>query len=120
MPPVARVDHAQISAANTNRDGTGTLATIATASANNSLFVSSVKVIATGNTSAGMIRLFIYDGTNTRLLDEAVVAAVTVGADVACWKTTFSTLLYLKPGWSLKASTHIGETFNAHATVTEA
>src|ERR1700743_191257 len=64
--------YAVISTANSNRDGTGTLGTVLTAGANGTL-IPSVVVKAQGNTTAGAIRLFIFDGTNTRLFTEISV-----------------------------------------------
>ncbi|NBX74718.1 MAG: hypothetical protein EBQ89_10555, partial [Alphaproteobacteria bacterium] len=57
--------NAQISTANTNRDGTGTLGTVVTAGASGSR-IEEIVIEATGTTTAGMIRLFLNDGTNTR------------------------------------------------------
>jgi hypothetical protein len=37
-----------------------------------------VRVQATVTTTAGMVRLYYYDGTNTRLFDEIPVSAITV------------------------------------------
>lgn len=64
-----KIGHARISTANSNRDGTGTVATLFTAGANGSR-VDSVSIKATGSTSQGMIRIFVHDGTNYRLMAE--------------------------------------------------
>lgn len=106
------LEHGQVSTANTNRDGTGTIATILTAGANGTK-IEEVTVIATGATTAGMVRLYLHDGTNARLFDEFGVPAVTPSASVACWRQTRTyTNLVLPTGWSLRASTHNAETFN--------
>lgn len=102
----------QVSSANTNRDGTGTIATILTAGSNGTK-VTEVVAVATGTTTAGMIRLYMHDGTNTRLFDEFAVAAVTPSASVPVWRgAKVYANLNLPSGWSLRASTHNAETFN--------
>ena len=73
---------AQVSTANANRDGTGTLGTVATGGSNGTL-IQLVRYQAAVTTTAGMIRLFIDDGSNTRLLHEMPVSAVTASGTVA-------------------------------------
>lgn len=103
---------AQVTAANTARDGTGTIVTVFTAGTSGSR-VDDIVITATGNTTAGMIRLFLHDGTNARLWMEIPVSAVTVSATVAGWTTSLlNQALILPNGWSLRASTHNAETFN--------
>jgi hypothetical protein len=107
---------AQVSAANTNRDGSGTLVTVFTAGASGSR-IDDIEIVATGTTSAGMVRLFIHDGTNARLFMEIPVAAITPSATVSVWRASLRGLaLLLKSGWSLRASTHNAETFNVIVT----
>jgi len=107
---------AQISTANTGRDGSGTIADVLTGSENGTR-VDDITVVATGNTTAGVVRLYIYDGTNTRLWREILVTAVTVSTSVAVWSSTLSNLaLILRSGWKLRASTHNAETFNVIVT----
>lgn len=104
--------HGQVSTANSNRDGTGTIATILTAGSNGTK-IEEVTVIATGTTTAGMVRLYLHDGTNARLFDEFAISAVTPSGTVAAWRQTRTYAnLVLPSGWSLRASTHNGETFN--------
>lgn len=106
------LEHGQVSTANTNRDGTGTIATILTAGSNGTK-IEEITVQATATTTAGMVRLYLHDGTNARLFDEFGVPAVTPSASVACWRQTRTyTNLVLPTGWSLRASTHNAETFN--------
>lgn len=103
---------AQISTANTNRDGTGTIGTVLTAGSNGTK-ITEVVATATGTTTAGMIRLYLHDGTNTRLFDEFAVAAVTPSASVPVWRgAKVYANLNIPSGWSLRASTHNAETFN--------
>ena len=112
-----------ISTANTNRDGTGTLGTIFTAGASGSR-IDSIVIQASVTTTAGMIRLFIYDGTTARLYDEVPVFAVTPAASVPAFGAALGNNaplssskypLMLPTGYSLRASTHNAENFNVHA-----
>ena len=111
-----RLGIGQVSVANTNLDGTGTLADIFSAGSAGSL-ISRVEVRAAGNTTNGMIRLFVYDGTNTRLWQEITITGTTPSAttQAASGNVTPSPSLPLKNGWTLKASTHNAETFNVFA-----
>lgn len=102
----------QVTTANTNRDGTGTIATIFTAGSSGSR-VDDIVIQATGTTTAGMVRLFLHDGTNARLWAEVPVSAVTPSATVAAFATALvNQALVLPSGWSLRASTNNAETFN--------
>lgn len=100
--------------ANTNRDGSGTLATLITAGASGSM-VNGVVVKGTGTTTAGMIRVFHYDGSNNRLVGEVIVTAITVGAAVEAWKGVWAPEfpMFIPSGGLLKLSTHNAETFHA-------
>lgn len=102
----------QVSTANTNRDGTGTIATIFTAGASGSR-IDDIYIAATGTVTAGVVRLFINDGTNTRLWQEILVTATTPSTTVQVWSATLlNSALILPSGYSLRASTNNAETFN--------
>lgn len=70
--------------ANTNRDGTGTITDVVVPGADTQALVAAIKVVASGATTAGMIRIFGHDGTGYRLLHELSVAAVTPSGTVKC------------------------------------
>lgn len=107
---------AQISTANTNRNGTGTIGTVMTG-ATNGTRIDDIYIVATGTTTAGVVRLFISDGTNVRLWQEILVSAVTPSTTVAVWSyTLLNQALILESGWSLQASTNNAETFNVIVT----
>jgi hypothetical protein len=117
---VPKVAFGQVSTANTARDGTGTLVTIVTGAASGTR-ISSVRVTAAGTTTAGVVRLFLNDGTNTRLLAEILVPAITPSTTVAVfmWTGIFSAenaIILPNASWTLRASTHNAETFNVFAT----
>lgn len=108
----------QVSVANTNRDGTGTITTIFSAGANGSR-IDAIDLKAVGTTTAGMIRLFIHDGADARLLTEVPVTAITPSATLPSWEAQLNTNsmsqvlpIILPTNYSLRASTEKAETFN--------
>lgn len=118
-----RVAIGALSTANTNRDGTGTLVTVMTAGASGSR-IDGIVIQATATTTAGMIRLYIHDGTNARLYDEVPVFAVTPAASVPAWSVALGNNaplstgrypLMLPTGYSLRAAPQNAEAFVIHA-----
>lgn len=112
---------AQVSVANTARDGTGTIATIFSAGVNGSR-IDAIDLKAVSTTTAGMIRLFIHDGVNARLLTEVPVMAITPSSTLPSWEAQLNTNtmtqvlpLILPTGYSLRAATNNAETFNVIA-----
>ena len=86
---------------NTNRDGTGTLVTVATGTTEGTrvdriTFTQNVGSIC----SNGMIRLFIYNGSTTVLFAELPVVATTPSGTVAGWTGTM--VFDSNPGLSQK------------------
>jgi hypothetical protein len=110
---IPRVGLGQVSTANTNRDGTGTIATILTGGSSGTK-ITEIVVEATGTTTAGMVRIYLNDGTNTRLFDEFLVIAVTAGASTVVYRGSrvYENLTLPNNSWSIRASTHNAETFN--------
>jgi hypothetical protein len=106
----------QATAANTARDGTGTIATVLTAGTSGTR-IDDLTITATGTTTAGVVRLFIHDGATTRLWREVLVSAITPSTTVSPFTATLSNLgLVLQTGFSLRASTNNAETFNICVT----
>lgn len=110
---------AQATAANTNRDGTGTIATVLTAGSNGTR-LERVRIQAAGTTTAGVIRLFIHDGSSARLFSEILVTAATPSTTVQAWSADIDLsyngqAMLLPNGFSLRVSTHNAETFNVIA-----
>jgi hypothetical protein len=109
---VPRVSGVTISTANTNRDGTGTLGTVITAGASGTR-IDRIRAQAIVTTTAGRVRLFLYDGSAYYALEELPIAAATVSATVsgAAADVTFGDLrpLTLPSGWSIAAGTHNAE-----------
>jgi hypothetical protein len=106
-----RTERATISVANTNRDGTGTIVNLFTAGAGGSR-VERITICATGTTTAGMIRFFLYDGTNFDLWREVSVTAITPSGTVIAYYFQISNLAFiLSSGKSLRVATNNAETF---------
>lgn len=104
-----------LSAANANRDGTGTVVTVFTAGSSGSK-IEEVRITPAATTTAGMVRLYLHDGTTYTLLGEHAIAAATLSASVA--STTTSIVydnLILPNGWSLRASTEKAEAIKVMA-----
>ena len=118
---IPRAAAAVLSAANTNRDGTGTIVTILAGGTSGSR-VDDIRISATGTTTAGMIRFYLSldGGTTNRLLFEVPVTAVTPSATVQSFQTLLTNLGITLPDANaqLRASTHNAESF--HVAVTRA
>ena len=112
-----KVGKGLVSVANAGRDGTGTLVTLFSAGTIGSR-IDKVVIAAITTTTAGMVRLYISDGTNHTLLVEVPVAAVTVSATVPGFTAVVSTVqfpLSIPAGYSLRVSTNNAESFIATA-----
>ena len=109
---------AVINTANANRDGTGALVDIVTGGSNGTR-IDDISILANGNTTNGMIRLYLSDGTNSGLWKEINVFANTPSGTNPVWSHYLTDLaIVLKNGWKLRASTVNAETF--YITVTRA
>jgi hypothetical protein len=104
-----------ISTANSNLDGSGTLSSAIITGASNGTLIKTVTIKSIQNTTHGMVRLFIYDGSNTKLAAEIEIPAVTKSATDSAFEITIPVDFALKSGWSLKASTQNAESFNVIA-----
>jgi hypothetical protein len=112
LTPIVAV--VQISTANTNRDGTGTMGTLLTG-ATDGTRIEAIKIKATGTTTAGMVRIFYYDGTNVRLLGEVPIAAVTPSATLPAYEATIPFKMVVPSAKEIRVSTEKAETFNVFA-----
>lgn len=116
VPLVAKCN---VVTANTARDGSGTIATLVTATTDGTK-VAKIWYKAEVTTTAGMVRLFISDvnGENPDMFDEMPVAAVTVAANT---KSAEGYILYsdlnLRAGQVISASTHNAESINVFAEI---
>ena len=107
----------QVTTANTNRNGTGTIATIFTGGSSGSR-IDDITISATGTTTAGVVRLFLNDGTTSYLWQEILVTAITPSTTVQVFSFTLlnQALILASSSWSLRASTNNSETFNILVT----
>lgn len=107
-----------ISTANTNRDGTGTLGTVITGSTNGTR-ISQIVIKALGATTAGIVRLFIDNGVSVHLWKEISISAIspsdTVIAFSASVDLTGEYALILPNSYILKAGTEKAESFAVFA-----
>lgn len=105
----------QVSAANTNRDGTGTIVSLITGGTDGTR-IHRITVTAAVTTTAGMVRFYIDNGVNVRLWREVAVTAITVSATVKAFTETINLpdeyALVLPSGYELQASTHNAEAIN--------
>ena len=113
----ARTAVGQVTTANTNRNGTGTIATIFTGGTNGSR-IDDISIVATGTTTAGVVRLFLNDGTTSYLWQEILVTAITPSTTVQVFSFALlnQALILASSSWSLRASTNNSETFNILVT----
>jgi len=116
---VVRNAYGQVTATNTNRDGTGTTVLLFTPGSNGSR-VERIVVTATGTTTAGMVRFYLStdSGTTKRLWKEIAITAIVPSASVSAFTSSINTalasmpLLMLPSGTTVYVSTHNTETFN--------
>jgi hypothetical protein len=112
-----RIGMAELSVANTNRDGvTGTYVDVITG-ASTGTRIAEIVIQASVTTTAGMVRLFVTDGVTTRMFDEVSVVAATVSATVkgARLSTTYNNLILPNQNWKIIASTHNAHSINVFA-----
>lgn len=100
-----------VATANTNRDGTGTIATIFTAGSSGSK-VNEIRLKASGQTAAGIVVIYVHDGTNFRILTEITVTAITPNTTTVSYESTpirFADL-DLPTGYTIRASITVAPT----------
>jgi len=111
-----RVAAVNIATANANRDGTGTVATLITGAATGTR-IAEIVVQARVTTTAGMVRIFLHDGSTFFFFDEVSVAAATVSASVKGTRvaTLYTNLVLPSASWSVRVSTHNAESIDVTA-----
>lgn len=111
-----RLASVNVATANTNRDGTGTVATLITG-ASTGTRIAEIVCQARVTTTAGMVRIFLYDGTTYRFFDEVSIAAATVSASVKGTRvsTTYQNLILPNASWSIVVATHNAESIDVTA-----
>jgi len=111
-----RLAVAQVTTANPNRDGTGTIVDLMTGVSAGTR-INKIRIKAVGTTTSGMVRIYVFDGTNTRLYIEQTVTAITPTASVATFEAEIlfsdgDAPILASSSQKLQASTHNSETFN--------
>lgn len=110
----------QVSAANANRDGTGTIVTVMTGPAGGirqADVIEQVIVKAAGTVTDGVVRFFLTmdGGTTKRLVAELMVLATTPSGSTKTFRDTVDALVGMCLASNqaiLYASTHNAEAFN--------
>jgi hypothetical protein len=105
-----------LAAANTARDGSGTIQTLFTAGAGGAR-IDAITVKATGTTAAGQVLIWVDDtgaGTAWRLEDEVTVTVVTASNTVGSFRAAilFGGGLTLRAGAIVGATTTIAQGFH--------
>ncbi len=112
----ANTGMASIATANSGLDGGGTLGTVLTAASNGTL-IKNVTIKGQEAQTGGMVRLYIHDGSATRLFMEVEIPPASGGSN-SQYKTVSINLpinFSLKATWILKASTEKAKAFNVIA-----
>jgi hypothetical protein len=110
-----RVGAALISTADTSRTSPTNVGTVLTAGSSGSR-IDEINVVAMGTTTANVVRLFLFDGTNYFLMQEVLITPLipSVTAPVVTYTSTYSNLM-LPSGWSLRATTNNAESYEVLA-----
>ena len=118
FPLTGVVGVAKLATANTSKSdpGSGTIADLVVAGANGTN-IWKIKVKAEGTTTAGMVRIFVHDGSTWELFSEFEVAANTPSATNPTWEDEyiFDAPFVLPSGYKLGATTEKSEVFNVFA-----
>jgi hypothetical protein len=111
-----RIASVNIATANTNRDGSGTVATLITGAATGTR-IAEIVIKARVTTTAGQVRVFLHDGSSFFALDEIAVAAATVSASVQSTRVSvvYNNLILPSASWSIRVSTHNAESIDVTA-----
>lgn len=110
-----RASAAIISTADTSRTAPTNVGTVLTAGASGSR-IDEIDITATGTTTSGVVRLWLYNGTTYYLFQEILVSAITPSVTQASFSSTSTyNNLMLPTGWSLRATTNNAEEFDVIA-----
>lgn len=111
-----RIGTVNVATANTNRDGSGTVATLITG-ASTGTRIAEIVIKARVTTTAGQVRVFLHDGTSFFFFDEIAVSAATVSATVQGVRvsTSYANLVLPNASWSIRVSTHAAESIDVTA-----
>jgi hypothetical protein len=104
-----------IGTADTSRTAPTNVGTLFSAGSNGSR-VDEIDIVATGTTTSGVVRIFVYNGSTYYLLREVLVSAITPSTTVAVFSSTlvFSNLV-IPTSYSIRVTTNNAETFHVTA-----
>ena len=108
----ARIGATTVSTANSNRDGTGTIATVLTGAATGTR-VNEIVLKATGDPADSIVCLFLHDGTTYSLFDEIDLGdPAAASTTVTGYRTSvrYDNLVLPSASWSLRASITVAPT----------
>lgn len=110
-----RVGLGTLSTADTSRTSPTTVVTVFTAGSSGSR-IDEIDIVATGTTTSGVVRLWIYNGSTYFLFQEVLITANTpsVTNSVFVSSNTYNNFM-LPSGHSLRATTNNSEGFNVIA-----
>jgi hypothetical protein len=107
-----RNSNVAISTADTSRTAPTSVGTAFTAGSSGSR-IDEIDIVATGTTTANVVRLWIYTGSTYFLLQEVLVSAITPSVTQAVFSTTLTFNNFMLPsGYSLRATTNNAEGYN--------
>jgi hypothetical protein len=75
-----------------------------------------IDLVATATTTAGVIRIWLHDGTSYFMIGEVLVTAITPSTSVAVWSSRWTPpgrVYRIPPGYKIAVTTHNAESFNA-------
>ncbi len=110
---IAISGHGTVSVANTNTNGSGAIVNIFTATAStNGAKITAITIKALQSTNLGMIRFYVSpDGSTWSLLREVLVPQTEQSGFQPSFKVVLDECYNLEQGFSIGASTHIGQSF---------
>lgn len=94
---------------------TGGYTDVVTGAAGGSKLTGQITMKATGNTTAGKVKLWLYDGTNRRLLTEILVPDhSTVSNTIPSWSATYTdpSIILASASWKIQAEITVNNTIH--------
>lgn len=111
-----KIGAATLTTADTSLTAPTTVGTIVTAGASGTR-IDYIDIQGVATTVAGIVNLFVFDGTTYSLWTQVPVVAVTSSTTATAWNATLSSNvnsnlmpLILPTGWSLRATTTVAQT----------
>jgi len=108
MKLTALTESTEMSKANPNLDGTGTLYTVLTSTATNGTYIKTITIKTNLKTTRGMVRLYVFDGVNTDIIAEIEIPAVIPLSKREAFAISIDVDFMLEDDWILKASMENG------------